>query len=903
MKNVKEYYESLEQRSEELSKEYTKLDAESETNFDTYFTKGKTKIEAEAAKDKCVHLYNTILSRIPEDKKNEVNEYLKPLYFTSEYKKKSFELYNRKKLKEGQLEYEYFTLSALSGKKSEIIEKLCSYLPEKEVENIIKENEEYVSHHIKKVKIKMLDDKITKAKKYVEANETDNNKKKEILEELDLINELVVGTNKEFQSTIDGLDREYESGRNKVNSKEVDDYIKQHNPESNKFLIRETFDYSRIDNNKLLNNVEEFRKHKDTVKITMSEQNKKSTLTVLKAIEEMGIYSPADNGNEQGTKIYGFRQIYDAHNAILKALENNDFSNLKTLRENYAKSIENMNKLFDLTKKAFNPGPRNMVGNLSNLRENYVPYNFVEDISTNATVSSLYNMYTIIKRVGCTPEEFVEDPYKFLNEFRELRKATDFNIDYRTQGMNLAQSLSFPIYVQFNGGPNDSYGPYALPRVLEGIRNRESDPDMRAEIGYNAMFCNSFDMLISSYSSGVRDEQSYMANHYLNTNPIGTIANALLVNEEDRVMSKIRAHEHYDPKDELTIIKPFDIKEYLTTHSINAVDFKNKIIDTTKEMYTIAQEKIAEYTKLNQEGQFVHKEPKAVNDYFSKYMEGAQKAIQMYLLLNNPSLSNKGIADENGIADLVEMLKDPTKMFGGIELTEKTLEDINEIKNGDKILNDAKKSNEKSFKKLVAEERKAESIFNKEAIKLYKSIYINPEKYSKDYISDAPQKFFKLIKIEKNRLEKLYQNDKIPKDYYENRIKSIENNEFDKKVPFLDDGIPSKNDYIKSTGLEALTKEEMDGLYQSFKLRIEREKQIFMNNQYLIEKKYVNAKKDVSPEKLEPVQKPKVEARVEQPQKVKISVNLDDETEIQTQTKIDDVAKQKTIEKTDEVKM
>ena len=57
-------------------------------------------------------------------------------------------------------------------------------------------------------------------------------------------------------------------------------------------------------------------------------------------------------------------------------------------------------------------------------------------------------------------------------------------------------------------------------------------------------------------------------------------------------------------------------------------------------------------------------------------MQGAQKSIQMYLLLNNPSLSNKGIADENGIADLVAMLKDPTKMFGGMELTETTIADI-----------------------------------------------------------------------------------------------------------------------------------------------------------------------------------------------------------------------------------
>ena len=51
---------------------------------------------------------------------------------------------------------------------------------------------------------------LEEAKQYVEENETDSEKKKEILKELDLINELVVGSNKEYRKYLDNLENYYE---------------------------------------------------------------------------------------------------------------------------------------------------------------------------------------------------------------------------------------------------------------------------------------------------------------------------------------------------------------------------------------------------------------------------------------------------------------------------------------------------------------------------------------------------------------------------------------------------------------------------------------------------------------------------------------------------------------------
>ena len=566
MPNAKQYYQNLEIKTNELKEKYENLRKEKETNPRVYFVEGEVKIEQEVAEGKLYNLYSCLVKRLPEEKKHELNEYLKPLFYGTQSngqptgRETSFKSKFEKELKAGRYDFEFFTFRLLSGNKAEIIDKIASNLSEKDIEEAINENEQYVSPNQKVEKVKILDKQVTAAKAYVESTETDPAKKQAILEELDLINELVITSNTELKTAKEDLEKNYESGRNKLYSNQVDSYIEKNKPESYKFLDRQCDDNSFINESKVSKNIEKFKETKNSIKLNLSEQNKKATLKVLKAIESMGIYDPKDDGNEQNTKIYGFRQIYDTQEAIREALESHDFSNLKVLRENYEKAIENMKELYSLVKEEFNPGPENAVGNLSNLRHEYVPFEFVEDVVTNATVSSLYNMLTIIKRLGCTPEEFVNDPIKYLDELREQIKNTDLNIDVRCKGKSIAEALSHPIFCSYIVDNKDYYPTYTFQRIFEGLKNREKDPMTQEELAYNAMFLGAFDTLFSTYSSGTRDKQSYMAPHYLNTEGVSTIANILLVNDEDRVYSKLRAHAHYDPKDDLTIIKPFDVK-------------------------------------------------------------------------------------------------------------------------------------------------------------------------------------------------------------------------------------------------------------------------------------------------------------------------------------------------------
>ena len=77
-----------------------------------------------------------------------------------------------KELKTTKYEYQLFPLAALSGNKAEITKNIASYLSEKDIEEVINENKQFVSKEERKEKVKLLDSEITQAKQFVEENET-----------------------------------------------------------------------------------------------------------------------------------------------------------------------------------------------------------------------------------------------------------------------------------------------------------------------------------------------------------------------------------------------------------------------------------------------------------------------------------------------------------------------------------------------------------------------------------------------------------------------------------------------------------------------------------------------------------------------------------------------------------
>ncbi|MGN0822972.1 MAG: hypothetical protein ACI4NG_04295, partial [Candidatus Gallimonas sp.] len=93
-----------------------------------------------------------------------------------------------------------------------------------------------------------------------------------------------------------------------------------------------------------------------------------------------------------------------------------------------------------------------------------------------------------------------------------------------------------------------------------------------------------------------------------------------------------------------------------------------------------------------------------------------------------------------------------------------------------------------------------------------------------------------LQKAECDRLKEAFKDGKITSYYLKNRTDKIGSLEHNKSTAMFEaDAFPSKDDYIKSTGLEELTSDEKKGLYESAKLRAQDEKQKFLGRRILEE--------------------------------------------------------------------
>ena len=160
MKNAKQYFDELTKITTELQTKYDNTRNEQDSNPRAHFVKGQIRIEATKAQEKQLNFYNCLVKRVPEDKKQELNEYLKPLYYTGGNKEIKFKNKYGKLIEAGRYDFEFFPFNLMEGDKSEIIEKIASYIPEQDILDAIAENEQFVSADYQKVKVKLLDSQI-----------------------------------------------------------------------------------------------------------------------------------------------------------------------------------------------------------------------------------------------------------------------------------------------------------------------------------------------------------------------------------------------------------------------------------------------------------------------------------------------------------------------------------------------------------------------------------------------------------------------------------------------------------------------------------------------------------------------------------------------------------------------
>lgn len=661
----------------------------------------------------------------------------------------------------------------------------------------------------------------------------DEEKRASLIADLDEINAMITETNSDYSSQMTDKNTKYSHVEHvrvykegiKLLSDGAFGMIGEHMKYDEKSMQFTMHDY--LGNMQLKNAMQ-------SVEVKYTPEYKAKIIAILRHMDELGLVPEDATGKEELTKVYGFRKLVDAQKALKTAVQEGDVENIPQLKAEYVKQMENMRELYAMVENAIPDDNRCVPNNVDNMRTQFIPAEFKKSVSTNSNVNALWITLSFIKQSGTTIEEFVDKPVSYLRDLitKQFEKTTP---EKRFEGMDLNQVLLSEAYV------NDTDYLTNLLGALRGTDFLSGDPEFN---GYNVTVVR------------VLEQQMTLAAPNAHTfidiggfdNERHTLANMFLVNDEDREYAKMPTDSNKSA-DGFTEYPPFDPVKYLNEHDIDYKAMADRMGNAIK---TFSDAILAQPDK-----------GKDLKYDVAKMMYSVRFAAARALLLKNPDPS------EPGVKELSEFLETPLKALQKYGVNKDMINSLNaRMKDFQKIKEPVKNIEEKALnlKKLVSDKEKSvksftasEKAYNqkadiivKEAERISSQVAKekDPAKAEKLQIESVKKmnELKALQKSECERLEKAFKDGKITSFYLRNRTEKIAALDHNKTTAMFEaDAFPSKDDYIKSTGLEELTSDEKKGLYQSAKLRALDEKQKFLNRRVLEDKGYLN-KEELSAE-------------------------------------------------------
>lgn len=518
----------------------------------------------------------------------------------------------------------------------------------------------------------------------------------------------------------------------------------------------------------------------DNVKMTFADQTKDSIRKVFDYMRSHNMFRDNADIGEQGTKIYGFAPICEAHEKLKAAIEGTDVDAIKEARMQYETELQNMRGLYDLIKKEFNPPAGMMVGNINSYRTEMVPNEFKNDILLNALVSGFFNLNAALAHQNFNLEQMFENPNKV---FLQILKGFAANITAGAyvEGQNIAQAIKTLTVAS----PTRKFPATGLPRNMEFLQ--------ALTYGSDAFEKNSLgSMLFTSYASYVgnivfdSDGDSLTLTNYLVLNPVETLANVFLVNDEDRDYNRLRA------ANTMTIdctekIPAFDTLKYLETHTVDAGALINRFKDTL--------------TELAAQKYFQRNAAETKHTAIADTVRAAQFAAYQFLLVHpEPEECDPDIIDKNEIdritqenkqkwEELKRIVNEPEVVFAE-QIDEKTKEALDKRAPKHKMFEAESKAKTNAVR--IAQ-RKAEQEYNnktRETRKHFADVCkqfgtgIGPE--ADKVRADYTQTTINIAAFEDNerkRLKGAYEAGEIPASYYEQRRRDIRLGTVDNFIP------------------------------------------------------------------------------------------------------------------------
>ena len=686
-----------------------------------------------------------------------------------------------------------------NGDVRDIVEQAVEYLDEETLDRVMGEIDAIQSDIVDNVKVEFFRVRVDALKKINAEKKLDQKHLEALNEELEKVAKTVITSTARY-GTQQG--EEYDKVYRNIADKRIDELNEKTLAQSEYQHFREYFEVasdgtyrgSRSISKAHVGDVkmaEVFTA--DNVKLTFSPEIKESMLKVFKYMSEHNMLRSGADMGEQETKVYGFAAICEAHDKLAVAIEGTDVEAIKNAREQYERELENMRGLYELIHSEFKPTPAMMIGNVNTYRTEKVPNEFKNDIVLNSLVSGFFNIHAALTQQNHTVEEMIENPGKV---FVEIVKGYSQGV---TAGANVKdKNVAQAIKTLTIASPRRFPG-YGLPRNMEFLQAITCNSDAYEKNSFGTM-------LFSSYASHVgnmvfdTNGNSVTPANYLSVSSVETLANVLLVNDEDRDYDKLRAVESVSI-DCTEKISAFDTLKYIETHTIDAGALINRFKDTIKE--------------LSEQEAFQKNKHTNKNTAIADTIRAAQFAAYQFLLMHpDPEECDPEITDQAEIeritkenaekwAELKRIMEEPEVVFED-QIDEMTQEALEQRPPKHRILDAEIRA---KFDAARIAERNAEKEFLRKSATLRKRFAELSEKFGTGIgeAADAIRKEYTDVRNdlstmgvnELNRLREAYDKGYVPTSYYEQRRQDINSRNYEHFIPF--DG----DEYMEIARVEA----------------------------------------------------------------------------------------------------
>lgn len=842
-KTLQQFIDSIYAEKNNLAK---KIDAEKDA-----YKKHDLQFEFNTVMDeKFNNVYYEMINNIPEDKYAELKSVIEDLLGSEkDYERlegKVATTYPHPTPKQVSLGVSMYMVAKNFDK---VIENLSNLVSDETMNKVASDSAKYVPSSINNNPIHPLNKTIEDIKNGDKFSSLSAQDKLKVSKELDEINEVVKESPRRFSEAQTNFDTDYERIMNADNAEFFKNYVTNENKEFGKAYTYK--DLNLIVKDDVADDQEKIDIAKSpSFKLTKETQD--SILKVWKKMDELNIISAGD-GRETGGKIYGFAKLYEAREKINNALKTQQFDNLENLKNEYEKQVQNVREMYKIIKEELNPSPDRIPGNVQNFRENFVPAEFKNDICINATFNGMYNAYSIVKSLGVDAEEFLKNPQHYVDQ-NFNKELTRFHIDTQYKDLSFDETLARVYSDTTKAGLNV----HGMPRMVSTLNFFEKNDEQRKN-----------NLIFAAVQTGkierIYDDEQVSYN-YFSKGRTNSFVNLLFANPEDKNFEKMMSHDSVT-SDKFHKIKAFDFANYLKEKNITSDVINDRIINflTTAYQLSVDSEKKYNEDKKQYDKQLrEYKEGKIKNsperpkekimtiDNFAHMVKDIQQGIIAYVMLSNPE--KFGNMDK-----LIDILRNPAEALKNLNLSDDCVQKLAKLNNKDVLLNEYKQLAQTESSLNIENIRLSENAYNKTVEKILKeankiSEKVISEKDAKKVEELQKQSVLKmnelkeLQKVETERLNEEYKLGNIPSEYYQKRVENILSLNHNEKIAIFDDGLDKKA-YIKSTGLEQLTKSEINKLYECEIAKQKIEKEIFINKQFLQNKKLISTNREIEGQK------------------------------------------------------